>query len=82
MLANEAVAVLIIEAHFEVGQWLRVNVLYLHTHFTASYLTAKDGCLLQGIDDAVGVDTALKAKLASVLSPWRRALLRIHVGWK
>ena len=45
-LAYEAVSIFVVESHREVGQRLRINILDLHRHFSASQFLAEDSGLL------------------------------------
>ena len=62
LLTDEVVHVSIFEEHLGVFYWVRIEVLYLHAHLTASQLLTKDGSLLQGVYCAVRVDATLKTE--------------------
>ena len=62
LLTNQLVHVIVLQIHVEVGQRLGIDILDFHRNLSASQFLAEQGSLLQGVDGAVGIDTALKAE--------------------
>ena len=62
VLAYEGVHIVVVKPYLGVLNRVGIFIAYLHRHLSSCQLLAKDGCLLKGIDGAVGVDAALEAE--------------------
>ena len=62
LFSDKAVGIFVVQTNGEAFHFRRIYVANLHTYLAACKLFAENGCLLEGINGSVGVDSTLETE--------------------